>query len=92
MLNEICDDASAIFMGIYTPEVLEAKWKALHYQDSVDQASLEGEVRGRNARIGELKKRTTPPDGLPPTVTSRAARVVEVRENPTLAALKRLGK
>lgn len=92
LLNEICNDASAIFMGIYTPEVLEAKWKALHYDESVDQAALEGEVRGRNTKIGELKRRTTPPGGLPPTVTSRAARVIEVRENPTLAALKRLGK
>lgn len=92
LLNEICNDASAIFMGIYSPEVLEAKWKSLHFDESVDQAGMEGEVRGRNAKIGELKKKIPIVEELPPVVTSKAARMVEVKENPTLAALKRLGK
>lgn len=92
LLNDICNDSAAIFMGIYSPEVLEAKWKSTHFDDSMAQALQEGEVKGKNARIGELKMRNAVPEGLPPTLTSKATLSKEITENPTLAALRRLGK
>lgn len=92
LVNAICDDASAIFMGIFSRETLEGKWKAEHFDHQVAEAEHVGEVRGRNVKIDGLRLKNRLPQEMPPTLTSKSVEAIGLDENPTLKALRRLNK
>lgn len=92
LVNAVCDDASAIFMGIFSREVLEGKWKAEHYDSGIAEAEHVGEIRGRNEKIDTLRLKSRLPQGVPPTLTSKSVDPVGMEENPTLRALRRLNR
>lgn len=52
-------------MGKFTPENVELAMKASSYDADVENASEEGEVRGRNARITERLKKQQENDNVP---------------------------
>lgn len=62
----------AIIMdGIYnkiTAETFDMAGKALNYEKDVEDASMTGEMKGRNAKIEEKLKKDKPAEGLPPNL------------------------
>ena len=50
-------------MGKFSPETIEMIIKAQHYDNDVAQAGVEGEVRGKNAKVTETLRKPTRGDG-----------------------------
>ncbi len=60
-----------IMDGIYnkiTAETFQLAAKALNYEKDVEDASMTGEIKGRNAKIEEKLQKDKTPEGLPPTL------------------------
>jgi hypothetical protein len=66
LLNDIVNDA---VVEKVKPETWRICLKAINYDQDVEQAAHEGEVRGRNTKIGELRSKKTTTDNLPPTLS-----------------------
>lgn len=58
--------AKDAMLGKFTPETIQAAIKAQNFDSAVEQASQEGEVRGRNAKITEKLKQSQKGDGTNP--------------------------
>ena len=52
-------------MGRFTSESFDMAQKALNHDVDVEQADMEGEVRGRNAKIDEKLRKSSKGDGVP---------------------------
>ena len=59
-LSKLCGD---FMLGKIAPEAIEMILKAQHYDADVEQAQMEGEVAGRNARIEEKLRKGKRGDG-----------------------------
>lgn len=59
-LSKICGD---FIVGKFTPETIEMLLKARNYDAAVEQAGIEGEVAGRNAKIDEKLRKGKQGDG-----------------------------
>lgn len=87
------DDAMALLIGIvhdgivgkFSPSTIELALKALHHDTDVEEAGLEGEVRGRNAKISERLRRSKEGDGTA-QLDGQNSRVLD-RQRPRLGAL-----
>lgn len=91
LIDDICNGASNIFMGIFTPEVLKSAWKSKNYDSNIAQAEMEGEIRGKNEKINGLKKKTTVPDGIPATIAGKNTDVsLQTETDPTVKWLDEL--
>lgn len=91
LIDDICNGASNIFMGIFTSDVLESAWKSKNYDTNIAQAEMEGEVRGKNEKINELKKKTTVPEGIPASVVGKnKVQEPQSETNPTVKWLDEL--
>ncbi len=90
LIDDICNNASNIFMGIFTTDVLESAWKAKNYDENMVQAEMEGEVRGKNEKINELKKKNTVPQGMPASIVSKSIEINSGEKDPTVEWLDSL--
>jgi hypothetical protein len=50
-------------VGKFSRESLESAWKSLNYDADVEEAGIDGEVRGRNAKIDEKLRKRDEGDG-----------------------------
>ncbi len=66
LLNDVVNDA---VVEKVTPETWRLFLKALNYDQDVEQAAHEAEVRGRNAKIGDLRSKKTVPENMPPILS-----------------------
>lgn len=60
---QIVDDA---ILSKVAPETWQVMFKAMNYDKDLSTAAMEGEVRGRNAKIDANKRKMTVPEGVPP--------------------------
>ncbi len=51
-------------MGKFSPETIEMALKAINHDNDVEEASSEGEIRGRNAKIEERLRKRGQGDGI----------------------------
>ncbi|MDR1153535.1 MAG: hypothetical protein LBL04_02395 [Bacteroidales bacterium] len=56
--------AAPVFEGVYTKDLLDAAYRALNYDQDVQDAEKAGEVKAKNAKIVAMKKEQVG-DGLP---------------------------
>jgi hypothetical protein len=68
--------AAPVFEGVYTKDLLDAAYRALNYEQDVQDAGKAGEVKARNAKIVAMKKEQVG-DGLPGLQGSPAAEAKE---------------
>lgn len=61
LVLQIANDA---VVGKFTPETIEMAMKAINHDVDVDEAALEGEIRGKNTKIEETLKRNEAGDGV----------------------------
>lgn len=61
-----------VFMGDFTPDVLELLFKGIHYDNDLDCAEKAAIVKGRNERIS-LEKKQREGDAMPDLRSSRSA-------------------
>lgn len=64
--------------------------KGISHDADVEQASTEGELKGRNAKISQIKKRE-PRHDMPPVLTGQGGNVDNSRNIPDLGALSKVG-
>lgn len=57
--------AKDAMMGKFSPETIEMAIKAQNYDNDVEQAGIEGEVRGKNTKVKETLRKPTKGDGTP---------------------------
>lgn len=62
-LSKICGD---FIVGKFSPETIEMILKAKNYDADIEQAQMEGEVSGRNAKIEEKLRKGKKGDGTVP--------------------------
>ena len=91
-VEKICEVTSSILMGVFTPELLKGFWEQFHVEDIAAAANAEGEIKGRNAKIIEKKKKNIIPEGLPPMVSGAGGGGEEKPKNPKLAAFDKISK
>ena len=75
VINSLIADAENIIMGVFTPELIDSKLKAMNYDQDVAVAKEEGMIEGANKKIDEHKKSTKANDNIPPLLTSKRAGV-----------------
>lgn len=91
-MSKIAEVASDFMVGKITPETMSMMFNAINHDRDVEEASAEGEIRGRNAKI-ETKKLDTggkKGDGLPSGLGGGHAPVQKPKGKP-LGALDRFG-
>lgn len=64
VIAQLRDDANDVLMGRFTQEAIDRALKALNYDQDVEAAGYEGEVRGKNQRIDEKLRKRNQGDGL----------------------------
>lgn len=57
--------AKDAMMGKFSPETIEMAIKAQNYDNDIEQARIEGEVRGKNTKVKETLRKPTKGDGAP---------------------------
>lgn len=62
LIMQLCKDA---MLGKFTPDTVEMAMKAMNYDADMADAQMQGEVRGKNAKIQEQLRRTGDGDGVP---------------------------
>lgn len=82
--NAILEDANRAILGEITQEMLEVKLKGMSYDEDVDNAANDAEVKGRNEKI-ELKKKDLKNE-VPMIDGNRSAQPKRPK-NPTLDSL-----
>ena len=75
VINSLIADAENIIMGVFTPELIDSKLKAMNYDQDVAVAKEEGMIEGANKKIDDHKKTTKANDAIPPLLTSKRAGV-----------------
>lgn len=74
------------------PETYVMVYKAMNYDNAVADAEQTGEIRGRNAKIGDMKRARKAPEDVPPTISAGAeptkAPDTKVYNNPFVAGGK----
>lgn len=86
VLETLSQIAGDFLVGKFTAETLDMVSKALKYDNDVEQAQLEGEVAGRNAKIDEKLRKSKQGDGVP-VLGSRSA--TAPTNKPSMGALDR---
>jgi len=82
-----------VIEGRVEPDFLELMYKGLAFDQAIDEARKQGEVRGKNEAIIQKKaKKATPGDGLPLVVPSNAPEVKKPVTNPIAAEMVRWAK
>jgi len=81
--NAIVDDA---VVGKVSKDTWLMILKAMNFDSAVENSRKEGEIKGRNTKIQERKKKRTLPKGVPPTLGGQSASMIqkEKRGNPNL--------
>lgn len=69
---QIVDDA---ILSKVAPETWQVMFKAMNYDKDLSTAAMEGEVRGRNAKIDANKRKMTLPEGVPPMLGGEGSEV-----------------
>lgn len=64
VIAQLRDDANDVLMGRFTQEAVDRALKALNYDQDVEAAGYEGEVRGKNKKIDEKLRKRNQGDGL----------------------------
>lgn len=64
VIAQLRDDANDVLMGRFTQDAIDRVTKALNYDQDVEAAGYEGEVRGKNQRIDEKLRKRNQGDGL----------------------------
>lgn len=89
LFNKATDYVSSAITNLYSKEFLTAILKSMNYDKDVEEASMEGELRGRNDKIEEKLRRQEIPSGMPPTLSGdgkgKVSEVVRKKRNPFLA-------
>lgn len=75
--------------GVIKPETIDMAVKAITHDTDVEQASAEGEVRGRNANISSKVKKAKAGDGIPNIGGGSPTKPIE--NKPSMGALDRYG-
>lgn len=70
LLNNIINDG---VVEKVTPETWRTMLKAVTFDGAVEQAAHEGEMRGRNAKINDMRSKRTVPENMPASLSSGAA-------------------
>lgn len=83
--------AKDAMLGKFTPEVIDMALKAQNYDSAVEQAGLEGEVRGRNTKIEEKLRKPSRGDGTA-HLDGKNGSGGKRREMPDLGAIDRYGE
>ena len=78
-------------MGKFTPESIDMARKAINHDVDVEEANLEGEVRGKNAKIDEKLRKQSKGDGLA-TLDGKNGGGGNARPMPSLGALDNFGE
>lgn len=74
--------ASDAMLGKFSRESVEMALKAINYESDMKQASVEGEVRGRNANIlAQKRKAPTKTDGVPSLAGANTSAVKNKAQN-----------
>ena len=73
VLVKATDFAKDIFQGKISPEVIEMFHKSMNYDNDVQQAREEGEVKGRNENIQAQLERSAGQPELPPNIGQSGA-------------------
>ena len=77
-------------MGKFSPESIDMARKALNHDVDVEEASNEGEVRGKNAKISEQLRKKSKGDGLA-SLDGKNGGSGNARPMPSLGALDNFG-
>ena len=64
VIAQLRDDANDVLMGRFTQDAIDRVLKALNYDQDVEAAGYEGEVRGKNKKIDEKLRKRNQGDGL----------------------------
>lgn len=64
VIAQLRDDANDVLMGRFTQDAIDRVLKALNYDQDVEAAGYEGEVRGKNKKIDEKLRKRKQGDGL----------------------------
>lgn len=65
VMNSLAQISKDFIMGIFKTETLDMISKALNYDTATEEARMEGEVAGRNAKIDEKLRKGKRGDGTP---------------------------
>lgn len=71
-----------IFKGLYTKELLDKLYNALHYESDIEDSFNSGVVAGRNQKIDKMRKDNTG-DGMPRMGASSGVSQKHSRKKPT---------
>ena len=63
--EKLQETLSCVMDGSITQEFLDLMWKALNFETAVNEGRNQGEIRGRNIKIEEIKGKDQKTDGLP---------------------------
>lgn len=88
LLEQVFND---FLVGKVTREGIEAMIKSTSYDDAVNEAGAEGEIRGRNAQIQTKRKASLKGDGLPQGGGGGNKPKAQQGDDPNLGALNRYG-
>jgi hypothetical protein len=72
-LDFIIKIANETIIGKFTPETVDMALKAINHDSDVDNARVEGELAGKNAKIEEQLRKPKEGDGMPAMGGSSAA-------------------
>lgn len=79
VMNFLQEVTRNVILGIFTSEMLDVAYNALHYQGDIKDAESLGEARGRNARIVEQTRKASETDNIP--VLGGASNSIKPRGN-----------
>lgn len=82
--------AKDAMMGKFSPETIEMAIKAQNYDADVEQAGVEGEVRGKNTKVKETLRKPTTGDGTP-QIAGKNGGQKSASSLPDMGAMERFG-
>lgn len=81
--------AKDAMMGKFSPETIKMAIKAQNYDNDIEQAGVEGELRGKNTKIKETLRKPTKGDGTPQLAGKNGGQ--KVAAMPDMGAIDRFG-
>lgn len=79
--------ASDFIVGKITPETMNMVYAAMNHDADVEQAAIEGEARGKNAKVEEKLRKSKPQTGMPANLSGKNNAPATPRNKPNLGAL-----
>lgn len=90
LVDKLISSAHDVIMGKFSEEQLDMVSKAMGYDEAVEAAGREGEVRGKNSKESKRLQLKKPGDGVPRLGSSGGTKPTP-EERPELGALNRAG-